>query len=203
MSSSLCNKDIERAIAFHGHVCPGLMIGIRAAEVCLKEFGHNDQEPLCCVCETDMCAVDAIQVLTGCTFGKGNLIHKDYGKSAFTFYRKSDGSGIRLLLERSTLGTEHAESVALMKKKMERTLFAPEEERLKQLRESTGELILKTPLETLFTMLEPQQFLPRPAKVLETLYCDACGEGIMESRSRRFDGQTLCIPCFCLVEQKL
>lgn len=203
MSCSLCNEDIERSIAFHGHVCPGLMIGIRAAEVCLKEFGHNDQEPLCCVCETDMCAVDAIQVLTGCTFGKGNLIHKDYGKSAFTFYRKADGAGIRLRLKRNALGAEHAESVALMKKKMENALSSFEEEQLNQLRERTGKFILNTPLEALFSTLEPQQFLPRPAKILQTLYCDGCGEGIMESRSRRFAGQTLCIPCFGQVEQKL
>jgi formylmethanofuran dehydrogenase subunit E len=29
-----------------------------------------------------MCAVDAIRFLTGCTFGKGNLVHLDHGKNA-------------------------------------------------------------------------------------------------------------------------
>ena len=43
------------------------------------------------VTETDMCAVDAIQALVGCTFGKGNLIFRDRGKVAFTFFRRSDG----------------------------------------------------------------------------------------------------------------
>ncbi len=38
-----------------------------------------------------MCGVDAIQVLTGCTYGKGNLIHRDLGKMAFSFYRRTDG----------------------------------------------------------------------------------------------------------------
>nr|WP_279383444.1 FmdE family protein [Methanobacterium formicicum] len=29
--------------------------------------------------------MDAIQVITGCTFGKGNLIFKDYGKKRLHF----------------------------------------------------------------------------------------------------------------------
>ena len=48
-------------------------------------------EEIVAVVETEMCAVDAIQALTGCTFGKGNLIHRDWGKNAYTFFRRSDG----------------------------------------------------------------------------------------------------------------
>jgi formylmethanofuran dehydrogenase subunit E len=48
------------------------------------------------VTETDMCGVDAIQFLTGCTFGKGNLIHRDWGKNACTFFRRSDGRAVRV-----------------------------------------------------------------------------------------------------------
>ena len=76
---------VKQATDFHGHWCPGLAIGIRAAEWALKEMGKAPDEEIVAVVETDMCGVDAIQSLTGCTFGKGNLIHKDYGKSAFTF----------------------------------------------------------------------------------------------------------------------
>ncbi|MDZ7620494.1 MAG: TraR/DksA C4-type zinc finger protein, partial [Patescibacteria group bacterium] len=38
---------------------------------------------------------------------------------------------------------------------------------------------------------------------LESLPCDACGESTMESRTRRFGGRTLCLPCFQAVEQKI
>lgn len=48
------------------------------------------------IVETNMCAVDAIQYLTGCTFGKGNLVHLDHGKNAYTFIRRSDGRAIRV-----------------------------------------------------------------------------------------------------------
>ena len=72
---------IEETIRFHGHSCPGLALGIRAAEVALKESERASDEEVVAVVETDMCGVDAIQYLTGCTFGKGNLIHLDYGKN--------------------------------------------------------------------------------------------------------------------------
>lgn len=40
------------------------------------------------VVENDTCAVDALQVVTGCTMGKGNLIFHDYGKQAYIFIER-------------------------------------------------------------------------------------------------------------------
>lgn len=85
MPCSISKDLIEKTIAFHGHSCPGLAIGIRVAELVLQKLGPCGQSDLVAVVETDMCGVDAIQFLTGCTFGKGNLIHKDYGKMATAF----------------------------------------------------------------------------------------------------------------------
>jgi formylmethanofuran dehydrogenase subunit E len=88
---------LEGIIEFHGHMCAGLAMGIRAAEVALEEIGaHSPDEEVVAIVETDMCGVDAIQFLTGCTFGKGNLVHRDFGKNAYTFIRRSDGKAIRL-----------------------------------------------------------------------------------------------------------
>jgi formylmethanofuran dehydrogenase subunit E len=84
-------KLIEATTRFHGHCCPGLAIGVRAAELALDEVGRADDEDIVAIVETDMCAIDAIQYLVGCTLGKGNLIYRDYGKNAFTFIRRRDG----------------------------------------------------------------------------------------------------------------
>jgi formylmethanofuran dehydrogenase subunit E len=63
---------IDKVVEFHGHMCAGLALGIRAAEVGLAEVGpHAPDEEVVAVVETDMCGVDAIQFRTGCTFGKG------------------------------------------------------------------------------------------------------------------------------------
>ena len=90
---------LDRIVDFHGHLCPGLAMGIQAAQIALREIGaHAKDEEVVAVVETDMCGVDAIQFLTGCTFGKGNLIHRDWGKNAFSFFRRSDGRAIRISL---------------------------------------------------------------------------------------------------------
>ena len=90
-------KTLERVVDFHGHMCPGLAMGVQAAQIALREIGaHAKDEEVVAVVETDMCGVDAIQFLTGCTFGKGNLVHCDWGKNVCSFYRRSDGRAVRI-----------------------------------------------------------------------------------------------------------
>ncbi|HHY95244.1 MAG TPA: formylmethanofuran dehydrogenase, partial [Firmicutes bacterium] len=88
----------EKAVAFHGHACPGLATGLRAALIGMRELGvaRAGDEELVAIVETDSCSIDAVQVLTGCTVGKGNLILRDLGKHVFTFARRSDGRGVRV-----------------------------------------------------------------------------------------------------------
>ena len=50
---------LGRTIEFHGHMCPDLTMGIRAAEVALGEVGpHTADEEMVAIVETDMCGVD-------------------------------------------------------------------------------------------------------------------------------------------------
>ena len=66
--------DFGKCIEFHGHTCPGLAIGFRAARTLMERLGVKKapDEELVAIVETDACGADAIQVMTGCTFGKGN-----------------------------------------------------------------------------------------------------------------------------------
>ena len=123
----LSDEIIEQTIAFHGHWCPGLAIGIRAAEWALQEIGSARDEEIVAVVETDMCGVDAVQYLTGCTFGKGNLIHKDYGKNAFSFYEKKDGKAVRLVARPDIYGNAGAALGRLHKKMLAEGLTEEEE----------------------------------------------------------------------------
>ena len=51
--------------------------------------------------ENDACGVDAVQVLTGCTIGKGNLIYKDHAKQVFTFICRDSKKAVRVALKAS------------------------------------------------------------------------------------------------------
>ena len=76
-----------RCVAFHGHACPGLTIGFQAARYVRELFGFERavDEELVCIAENDACGVDAIQVLLGCSLGKGNLLLRLRGKQAYNF----------------------------------------------------------------------------------------------------------------------
>ncbi|MGQ9858647.1 MAG: FmdE family protein [Thermodesulfobacteriota bacterium] len=195
--SVLDQSSIRRVIDFHGHSCPGLAIGIRAAEIGLVEVGRSSQdEEVVAVVETDMCGVDAIQVLMGCTFGKGNLIHLDYGKNAFSFFRRSDGKGIRVVTRPDVFNRPEEEMVRLRGKMDREGLSGEEKARLKELTASKVKEIMEADLKALFDVKEVSGPIPGKARILDGLLCDACGERTMESRIRRFMGQNLCPPCF-------
>ncbi len=55
MELAVTQTQVDQAVAFHGHFCPGLAIGIRAAEVALREIGaHSKDEEVIAIVETDM-----------------------------------------------------------------------------------------------------------------------------------------------------
>ncbi len=203
MEKDINEKIIRDTVAFHGHMCPGLAIGIRAAEVALREIGpHAHDEEVVAVVETDMCGVDAIQFLTGCTFGKGNLIHLDYGKNAFTFYRRSDEKGIRLVTRGEALDSPDPEWEALRSRLGDPNLTLEERDRFRQLHEARSRQILDLPLENLFEVKKPQSKIPSHARIMDSVACESCGEKVMETRTRRFSSKTVCIPCFNQMEQR-
>jgi formylmethanofuran dehydrogenase subunit E len=203
MTKSLISEElIQQTIKFHGHSCPGLALGIRAAELALAKLGRATDEEIVAVVETDMCGVDAVQFLTGCTFGKGNLIHLDYGKNAFTFYRRSDGKGFRIVTKRGTPQYQDDELSALRKKMLKEKLTPEEQDKMKKGKAARIEWIMDADPQDLFEVNPVQGPIPKKARILQSLPCEACGELTMESRTRRYLGQTLCIPCFEAMEQR-
>ena len=187
---------VQKVKEFHGHMCPGLAIGIRAAEIALREVGPRaEDEELVAVVETDMCGVDAIQVLTGCTFGKGNLIFKDYGKKAFSFYRRSDGKGIRVVAVPKILSELDPEREELMAKLRSNTITLEEKKRFEELQILLAEKILRAPLEDLFEIKNPPPQMPAPARIHKSIVCQVCREEVMATRIRLVEGKKLCIPC--------
>jgi formylmethanofuran dehydrogenase subunit E len=201
--TTLTEEQIQRAVDFHGHWCPGLAIGLRASELALREFGRAGDEEIVAVVETDMCAVDAIQVLTGCTFGKGNLLHRDYGKAAFTFYRRRDGKALRLVFDPSLLGGPGEAVAALQQKQAAGALTTPEQKELAALRKAWAERIMESEPGEGFRVKPVAGPPPGRARVMRSLPCEVCGEKTMESRTRRFDGRILCGPCFERLDTRL
>ena len=189
-------QTLERVVEFHGHMCPGLAMGVAAAQLALREIGaHAKDEEVVAVVETDMCGVDAIQFLTGCTFGKGNLIHRDWGKNAYSFYRRSDGRAVRIA-GRPDAWQRDPEHQELFAKVRAGLASDKERSRFQELHEGLSRKLLDCEPDTLFTVREIGGSPPRKARIHASVPCAHCGEGVMETRVRILDGQQLCPPCF-------
>jgi len=189
-------QTLDRVVEFHGHMCPGLAMGIQAAHIALREIGpHAKDEEVVAVVETDMCGVDAIQFLTGCTFGKGNLIHRDYGKNAYSFFRRSDGRAIRISV-RPDAWQRDPEHQALFAKIRAKDATEVEQARFSELHVAQSHTVLGLDPDLLYAFEVIQGAPPRKARIHASVVCDTCGEAAMETRVRRLDGRELCQPCF-------
>ena len=186
MTCQIPEETIKRVIEFHGHSCPGLAIGIRASELAHRELGYLSDSEIVCIAETDMCGVDAVQYLTGCTYGKGNLIHRDHGKMAFTFFERKEGRGFRCLLKSKAGDDMHEEMSMLQLIITSGEANDAEQKRCNELRRQMEERLMVSDLDELFEIMEPKERMPRSARILASLVCEACGESTMESRTRRF-----------------
>ncbi len=187
------NRELREAIQFHGHLCPGLVLGYRVAKAALRELGAErpEDEELVAVVENDSCAVDAIQFVTGCTFGKGNLLFRDYGKHAYTFYNRGTGRGIRI--SEDFRGFEHDSRYAELKKRQDAGEDVSRE--MQEFRMEKVASILKADDKDFLTVSEVTAPPPAVAKIRASVRCSSCGERFMESRGRVKNGKIVCIPC--------
>lgn len=167
-------SQYDDLVAFHGHSCPGLAIGYRMSKAALDRLAdaRAEDEEIVAIVENDACGVDALQCLTGCTFGKGNLIFRDYGKHVYTLYDRRSGRGVRVVFEPANIPESAAQDRDVL---TDWLLAAPEEDVV-----STGEAHIDE---------------PEPARIMDSVECESCGEGVMVTRTRNVDGRVLCIPC--------
>jgi len=188
--------DWAKVAKFHGHMCPGLAIGYRAAKAALGRLGagRSKDEEMVAIVENDSCSVDAVQALTGCTFGKGNFIFRDYGKQVFTFLRRPTKVGVRVSLRagatRPPTGNTRLDALS---EKVSRGKASEAERRLQ--RRMRTELILSMPEEELFEIRPVKMRLPEEARIHKSVECARCGEPTMETRTVKARGRLLCIPC--------
>jgi formylmethanofuran dehydrogenase subunit E len=188
------NDTLKKVIEFHGHMCPGIAYGYRAAQAALNAFGNRAvDEEIVAVVENDACSVDAIQVMTGCTFGKGNLIFKDLGKQAYTFYNRVTGEGLRISVEYKY--DESPEDKALWERFSSGDRSPEVVKGIKELKARKTEAILSAEEEQVLKIRPVETPPPPRARLYPTARCEICGEKVMETRIREKEGKKLCIPC--------
>ena len=164
-------KTWQDCVAFHGHECGGLTIGYKASQYAIELLGldFSADEQVVCIAENDACGIDAIQVMLGCSIGKGNLLFHMRGKSAYSFYDRSSGRSVRLVLRPMPQGMTRAESFAYYQS------CRPEE---------------------MFDVKEATLRLPERAQLFDSYVCECCGETTGANWIRIAGGKKLCMDCY-------
>ena len=192
----------DNVVKFHGHSCMGLAMGFRVSLAALKKLGgsRDTDEELVAIVENDSCAVDAIQYVTGCTMGKGNLFFRDYGKPVYTFCQRKDGKAIRLVVK-GLDENKYPELSALREKVSSGEAAEEEKQKYDQKAQEALQAFLNDPLESIMDIEEVEIDLPEKARIFKSINCALCGEKVMEPRARVKDNQAVCIPCADLYER--
>ncbi|MCL0105897.1 FmdE family protein [Thermodesulfovibrionales bacterium] len=185
--------ELEKAVEFHGHLCPPIVFGVRASELGLEKLRAErpEDEEIVAVIENDSCMGDAIQSVSGCTLGKGNLILKNYGKMAVAFINRANGESIRLIVKKKVI--EDLMNSDFGRAKREGHL--PHEEMMKMAKEVSQQM-MELSDDELFDTKKVQIEPPRPARIFRSVKCSVCEEYFGEKFGRVKNGEIVCIPCF-------
>ncbi len=93
-------KIVNLAIELHGHLAPGIALGLRMSEIALSRMNAKKGDKyLIGISETSRCLADAMQAATGCTLGHGNACVEDYGKLAIAIGDVRTKKGVRVALK--------------------------------------------------------------------------------------------------------
>jgi formylmethanofuran dehydrogenase subunit E len=189
-------EDLARCVAFHGHICPGLVYGYLVAKEAMKlmNLERATDEEIVAICDNDSCAVDALQVLLGTSTGKGNLIIRDFGKNAYTVLSRSGRKSYRFVRkvryeyhgkEKSTfdrLDAAIAKGMASENDRRDMKLLKVED-------------LLGRYCDEIFTITEIPFDEPLYAPLERSEPCAMCGEMTMASKMAGVNDGRVCIPC--------
>ena len=181
------DRTLARALrvaarAHGGHACAGIVLGTRLALAGAAALGieiPDTRKRLIVSVETDRCAVDAIQALTGCRPGKRTLRLLDYGKLAATFLDQPNGRAVR---------------VAVRGDARERATPAQGEDRT----DAQIRTYMDLPCEELLTIIEVPfalDPLDLPGKPARRVHCRRCGEEVSDGREVVTEVGDHCRPC--------
>jgi formylmethanofuran dehydrogenase subunit E len=155
---------------------------------------RSEDEEIVAVVETDACSADAVQVLTGCTFGKGNFIYRDHGKMVLTLLSRKTGQGVRVAIKPDAFAPD-PEHMALIQKVTRGEASEADKACFHQRHTQRSHDVLVMETEALFKIEPAKVDLPPRARIAPSELCAACGEPTMATKMEEVEGRKLCRDC--------
>lgn len=167
-------EDLKKAREFHGHLCGGIILGVRIARAGLNYLGIEEpskNKDFIVYVEADRCLTDAVQSVTGCSLGKRRLKWIDYGKMGASFIDMNTQKGIRIVVKAKNRPSFDQDPLIYWKQFTDEQIFE---------------------FEPVKVDIPPEDL---PGKPLRNAVCETCGESIMDGREIVKDGKVLCKAC--------
>ncbi len=189
----------EAGLTLHGHRCPAMPMGLRVGAAAMNKLGverARDGQLMALVeigeahCAT--CFADGVQMITGCTFGKGNIRKLHYGKWGLTLIDKKSGRAVRV--------APKAEAMAANKQtdffQKYRMKGVPASQVPEEVVAPLVERVLNTPEDQMLNIGEVFEYAwTEPAHSFDSFVCEVCGEMVVEPYGRILGDKKVCIPC--------
>lgn len=190
---------LEPGMILHGHKCPAMPMGLRVGAAALNKLGverAKDGQLMALVelgedhCAT--CFADGVQMITGCTFGKGNIKKLNYGKWGLTLIDKKSGRAVRV--------SPKAQAMAANKQsdffKKYREKGVPASQVPAEVVDPLVQRVMGAPEEQLLNVGEVFEYkwVDAPHS-FDSFVCEVCGEMTAEIYGRVLGDKKVCIPC--------
>jgi formylmethanofuran dehydrogenase subunit E len=188
----------SQAVKFHGHICPGLATGFYASHIGMQWMAaeKSPDDETYAVLDSCGCCADAVQAITGCTTGKGNLIVQDNGKQVYTFGVRGHPRAIRIAL-RPEYAIDRLDP-GLLELSQKVSAGKASDDEIGDLRnriESVCRAILESPGETVFDVREAAADEPARQGMTATVTCAKCGEPVATGRAKKAGSGYICPAC--------
>ncbi len=190
---------LEAGLTLHGHRCPAMPMGLRTGAAAMNalavERAKDGQLVALVELGEDHCATcfaDGVQMITGCTFGKGNIKRLGYGKWGVTLIDKKSGRAVRVAPLAEAMRANKQTSFF----KDYREKGTPASEVPAAAVDPLVERVMNAPVERLLKVGPVfEQHWQDPPHSFASFVCDVCGEMVAEPYGRILGERRVCIPC--------
>lgn len=189
---------MESGLAFHGHKCPAMPLGLRAAVAAMNALGveRSHDKELHVVSETGKghaagCFLDGIMVATGCTYGKSNIEKRYYNKMAFTLVDVAGQRSVRVSLKPDFFAKMLESPFVEQRKK-----GVPPQDIAPEVADPLVEKVLSMPEDTFLDIAPVTHYVLESKKgVFEAKACSRCGEMTFVDKLVESGAGLVCQPC--------
>ncbi|MBN2800823.1 MAG: tRNA CCA-pyrophosphorylase [Deltaproteobacteria bacterium] len=193
------NDYLDAALLLHGHRCPAMPLGLRAGAAAMELLGveRSGGKTLEAILELGdghcaHCFADGVQMITGCTFGKGNIRKLGYGKFGLTLVDRQTGRAVRVV-PRAEAQLQSKQTPFFTEYRMKGISPTEVPQAVVQ---PLIDKVMAAPAEALLRFGEITAWeVVGGDETFGSFVCARCGDMVVDRYARVVNGHTVCIPC--------